>query len=187
MGPTLRTTRLRISDFELGDAERLQSYRSHPAVARFQGWSPSDVDDASEFIRQNTLAEFNRPGTWYQLAMYRTVGGELIGDIGLRFLDDGRQVELGCTIAPAHQRFGYAKEGLASVIEFLFSTLDKHRLIASIDPENKASVALFSSLGFIQEGHFRKSILWKGEWVDDLVFAVLKAEWRQANRETVGS
>jgi RimJ/RimL family protein N-acetyltransferase len=31
-----------------------------------------------------------------------------------------------------------------------------------------------------QEAHFRKSLWFKGEWVDDVVFAVLASEWKGA-------
>jgi len=32
-------------------------------------------------------------------------------------------------------------------------------------------------LGFRKEAHFRESLLINGEWVDDLVYALLKDEW----------
>lgn len=48
---------------------------------------------------------------------------------------------------------------------------------ASTDPRNVASAALLRSLGMCQEAHFRESLQLRGEWVDDVVFALLAREW----------
>jgi RimJ/RimL family protein N-acetyltransferase len=47
----------------------------------------------------------------------------------------------------------------------------------SVDPRNRASIALLARVGMRQEAHFRKSLWLRGEWVDDLVFAILESEW----------
>jgi RimJ/RimL family protein N-acetyltransferase len=28
-----------------------------------------------------------------------------------------------------------------------------------------------------QEAHFRQSLPWRGEWADDVIFALLRSEW----------
>jgi len=48
--------------------------------------------------------------------------GQLIGDIGVRFLDDS-QVELGYTLSPEYQGKGYAAEAVNAVIDYLFTVL----------------------------------------------------------------
>ncbi len=63
------------------------------------------------------------------------------------------------------------------MIDFLFENTDIHRVYGSIDPRNKPSLKLFQNLSFRQEAHFVKSLWFKGEWVDDVVFAFLKEEW----------
>ena len=48
------------------------------------------------------------------------------------------------------------------------------------DPEvcrYQPSVALLERVGMRKEAHFRKSIWFKGEWADDMVFAILASEW----------
>jgi RimJ/RimL family protein N-acetyltransferase len=39
-------------------------------------------------------------------------------------------------------------------------------------------MALLKAVGMHQEAHFRESLLFRGEWVDDVVFALLAREWR---------
>ncbi len=54
---------------------------------------------------------------------------------------------------------------------------DAPALFASTDPQNHASHKLLRTLGFRQEAHFRQSLWFKGVWVDDVVFGLLRGEW----------
>jgi len=55
--------------------------------------------------------------------------------------------------------------------------LQKHRITASVDPDNTASLQLMERIGLRKEGHFVKSLFWKNKWVDDVIYAVLREEW----------
>jgi RimJ/RimL family protein N-acetyltransferase len=177
--PELFTDRLRINDLAPGDAAALHAYRSHEDVARFQDWIPASLDDALAFITRNAATPFSQAHSWYQLAVRLRATDELIGDLGVHFVaDDGHQVELGVSISPAHQRRGLATEALVATLGYLFTILHKHRVLTSIDPRNDASIALVEKVGMRREAHFRQSLFWKGEWVDDVVYAMLAAEWK---------
>jgi RimJ/RimL family protein N-acetyltransferase len=63
------------------------------------------------------------------------------------------------------------------LLGYLFGPLQRHRVFASVDPRNKASVALPQRVGMRQEAHVRESLWFKGQWADDVVFAVLAREW----------
>ncbi|MCY1072263.1 GNAT family protein [Nannocystis sp. RBIL2] len=179
MPPEILTKRLRLDDLTADDAHALFTYRSHPEVTRFQGWCPAAVEDAGAFIARNATKPFNEHDSWYQLAIRAADTGALIGDFGVHFIgDDGQQAEIGFTIDPASQRQGLGSEAVTAVLDHLFTTLRKHRVYASVDPRNEASMALLKKVGMRQEAHFRESLFWKGEWVDDVVFALLRSEWR---------
>jgi RimJ/RimL family protein N-acetyltransferase len=103
----------------------------------------------------------------------------LVGDVGVHFPSaPPDQVEVGFTVAPRHQVKGYGTEAVTGLLGFLFGSLRKHRVYASVDPQNRRSIALLERVGMRQEAHFRKSLWFKGEWVDDVVFAVLGSEWK---------
>ena len=105
---------------------------------------------------------------------------KLIGDIGLHFFDvEHQQVEIGCTLDKNFQGKGFATEALAAVFDYLFQKLNKHRIITSIDPENKNSIKLVERLGFRKEAHFVESIFMNGKWVDDLIYALLEKDWQK--------
>jgi RimJ/RimL family protein N-acetyltransferase len=65
-----------------------------------------------------------------------------------------------------------------ALLEFLFAKLAKHRVFASVDPRNTAAIALFTRVGMRKEAHFIQSLWLNGEWVDDVIFAMLEREWK---------
>ncbi len=139
--------------------------------------------DVTRFYEK--LAE--RPGipdTWFQMGLHRRSDDLLIGDLGMHFIDDARQVEIGYTIAPDHQRQGYATEVLTATIATLFTDFGVHRIIASIDPRNLASAALLEKMCFRREAHFVRSIEIGGIWLDDCIYALLREEWIARNPDS---
>ena len=122
-------------------------------------------------------SEINIADTWFQFVIIDIIENDIIGDLGIHFLDD-EQVEIGCTLEKKQHRKGYATEALKTVMDYLFNELNKHRIIGSIDPQNISSIRLVESLGFRKEAHFKESLLIYGEWVDDVVYAILKKEWK---------
>jgi RimJ/RimL family protein N-acetyltransferase len=183
--PDILTDRVRINDLTPEDAPTLFSYRSHPAITRFQSWRPPSIDEARAFIIRNAASPFGQDDSWYQLALRSAATGELVGDLGVHFLGhESRQVEFGATIAPPYQRRGLGSSAVTVLLDYLFTVLHKHRVFASVDPRNEASMALARSVGLRQEAHFRQSLWWRGEWVDDVVFAILRSEWKRRTRIT---
>jgi RimJ/RimL family protein N-acetyltransferase len=175
----IETVRLRLRRLTPSDAPAVFAYRSIPEVSRLQFWDPTTEEEVRVSLEEMFLAEPGTPGTWLQLGITLLESGLLIGDCGIRFPSaESWQVELGITLSPAHQGRGYATEALEAVLDTCFGPLGKHRAFASVDPRNAASVALIERVGMRREAHFRESLWFKGEWADDLVFAILEGEWR---------
>jgi RimJ/RimL family protein N-acetyltransferase len=175
----LLTERLRLRRLAPGDEAAVFGYRTDPEVSRYQLWVPGDVAEVRRFLDELAHLEPDTPGTWFQLGIVRRADGVLLGDCGMRFpLDDRAQAEIGITLAPAHQGHGYARETLRAVLDYLFVGLGKHRVFGSVDPRNAPSIALLDRLGFRRETHLRESVRVRGEWADDLVYAILAREWR---------
>lgn len=178
----LATARLRIDSLRPADAEALFICRADPVVARFQGWCPTDVAEAREFIAgQSPVAV---PVGWFQRAIRLREDGSLIGDLGVNLPEDVTDsVEFGISIAPAHQCHGYAGEVLQALFDQVFGPFGRHRIHASVDPRNLASMAMLRHLGMRQEAHHRESLWLHGEWVDDAIFAMLSHEWQAARNK----
>ncbi len=175
--PILETQRLRLRPIRPTDKHALFKYRSDEQTNRFQGWLPKSVADVVDFIAKNP-AHFNKAETWFQLIIIEKASGEIIGDAGIHFMDvENKQCEIGCTLNKHYHAKGFATEALSAVVDYLFKTLHKHRIVASIDPENTSSLKLVERLGFRKEAHFKKSVRLRGKWVDDIVYALLRDEW----------
>ena len=172
----LTTARLRIDALHEGDAVALFQYRADPEVSRYQGWYPQTLVDADSFIRTQLALDKPPQCRWFQRAIRKSDDGALLGDVGFCLCDE--QAEIGITLAPFAQGQGYAREALEALFHALFGSLGVHRVHASVDPRNTSSVALLTAVGMRQEAHFRESLLFRGEWVDDVVFALLAREWR---------
>lgn len=174
----INTPRLRLDALRPDDAQALFAYRADPAVSRFQGWCPASVAAAAEFIERQAGASLEMPDSWFQRAIRLCDNGELVGDLGIHLPAEAEgSIEFGISIAPVRQGRGYATEALRAVFELVFGRLGRHRIHASVDPRNLASMAMLRSLGMRQEAHHRESLWLRGEWVDDVVFALLAREW----------
>ena len=174
--PEIVTDRLILRPLSAADSEALFAYRSLPEVCRYQSWEPTSLQEAVSFIEDLGRTEFDTSGTWFQLGIRLRGSDDLIGDLGVHFLDD-EQVEIGFTLAPAFQGQGLATEGVTGLLDHLFGLSGKHRVTASVDPRNTASLGLVRRIGMRQEAHFVQSVYFKDDWVDDVVFAVLASEW----------
>lgn len=173
----LFTERLLLRDITIDDKQAIFDYRSDAEANKFQSWIPETLEDVENFIQRNNK-EFNQPESWYQVLITDKETKCIIGDIGIHFFgSENLQVELGITLNKFHQGKGYASEALKGIIDFLFNDLNKHRIMTSIDPDNIDSLNLMERIGFRKEGHFVKSLYWKNNWVDDVIYAILQEDW----------
>ena len=175
----LETKRLILRPVTCDDKAEIFEYRSDAVTNKYQGWIPKTIDDVESFI-EKISKQINEPETWFQFVIIEKVTHKIVGDLGIHFLDiENKQVEIGCTLNKYFQNQGYATESIKRVIDYLFSELKKHRIIASIDPDNKNSIRLVERIGFRKEGHFVESLFINGKWVDDLIYALIEKDWEK--------
>lgn len=160
------------------------AYRSDPAVARYQSWTPDwSMADAEEFLCEDQANVLGTPGTWTQVALVERGSGTLIGDVALCFVAaQPDTVELGVTLAPAHQGRGLAAEALRAVIAWLFTVHGTHRVLAQADARNAGVRQLLARVGMRQEAKLREADFWKGEWTTLCIYAVLAREHHAGGR-----
>jgi RimJ/RimL family protein N-acetyltransferase len=173
-----QNARLIARRFEARDLEAFAAYRNDPDVARYQSWTSFSQQEAGEFIASMALKNPGDAG-WFQFALQCRDDNSLVGDCGLKIIEDDRRLaEIGFTIARAHWSKGYASEAVRALLNYAFNTFDLHRVTASADPRNAASRRVLEKAGMVREAHFRKSLWFKGEWADDLVYAMLRQDWQ---------
>ncbi len=175
----ITTERLMLRQMELQDKDAVFEYRRDKDTNKFQSFIPESISDVETFINKNAKIA-DQPDSWYQLVIIEKQSEIIIGDIGIHFTgSENKQIEVGCTLSRQYQKLGYASEALKSLISNLFAQYDKHRVFVSIDPQNIDSMLLVERLGFRKEAHFVESLYINGEWVDDIIYAILAREWNK--------
>jgi len=109
----------------------------------------------------------------------RRESGKVIGEVGLKWLSrEHRQGEIGFIFNSDYQGRGLATEAAEVMLRRGFDELGLHRIIGSCTPQNASSARLLERLGMRQEAHFIHNEIVKGEWGEELIYAMLDHEWR---------
>ena len=176
----IRTERLVLRPVEPADAEAMAAYQGREDVCRYIPYYPRSVDEVRQRIaagRCQSVIENEGDAMTIAVAIART--RELIGDLMLRWLSDvHRTAEIGYAFHPDHSGQGYATEAAAALLPLAFDGLGAHRVIARLDARNDASAKLCLRLGMRQEAYLRENEWFKGEWTDEIDYALLDSEWR---------
>jgi RimJ/RimL family protein N-acetyltransferase len=180
----ITTERLVLRPFRLDDLDDLHAIHSRPDVARFLYWEARSRDEVAEVL-QRKMRQMVLAGEGDSLCLAITCPGAagtrtgVIGEISLWWRSvEHQQGEIGFILHPDHQGKGFAREAAAAMLDLAFGPLALHRVYGTTDGRNSASAALMRRLGMRQEAHFVENELFKGEWGDELLFAVLAREWR---------
>jgi RimJ/RimL family protein N-acetyltransferase len=184
----LRTARLELRMMRPPDAPVLVRYRGDPDVAKYQGWPmPYTTQDAAAMLADQDGLDDLALDRWVQVAIEHE--GVVVGDLGVNLAHDGHVPLLGYTLAPAHRGKGFAAEAAGAMVDAIFANTAAHRIVATVDPENFASMRVIEPLGFEFEGIARRAELVRGEWLDDVRFALLREDresWLARDRTPAG-
>jgi RimJ/RimL family protein N-acetyltransferase len=176
----LLAERIILRQFRDSDLEEFIAYRSDPQVAKYQGWDlPYQRETGQAFVEEMKTAQPGTPGKWFQAAIELKTKHALLGDCAFHVMaSDPRQSYIGVTLAREYWGKGYAEEACRRLIDYLFSELGQHRIVAECDVENTNSFRLLEQLGFHREASLVENIWFKGAWGSEFHYAILEREWK---------
>ena len=180
--PDLETDDLILRKPRLRDAKDIFSYASDPEVARYVLWEPHrSVSETASFIRDlRARIRAGCPSSW--VVVLRGTG-TVIGTVGFVWYSaENNAAELGYSFSREYWNHGYATQALRAVIDAAFSSLPLNRLEAQHDVRNPASGRVMQKCGLTQEGILRGRILNKGEYVDTVLYSILRSDWEKDQR-----
>lgn len=150
----LETERLVLGNLCAEDASAVFAYRNDPECRKYQRWEDTSMEAVLGLIAGAERDVFlsDREEQHYAIRD----GKDLVGDLSYFYTAEDRCVTLGITIAPQHQRRGYAFEMLREVVKAVQEQHPGLDIVALIDKENAPSVALFEKLGFYRECYAEK-------------------------------
>lgn len=153
-----------------GDLAAFQAYRADPDVGRYQGWQPMSDADALAFLEEMNRGPILAAGAWTQLGIADAASDRLVGDIGLHLCDDGTEVEIGFTLAPAAQGRGLASAAVREAIGLSFERTPARRVLGVTDARNTASIRLLERVG-MQRVAIRE-VVFRGEACVERVYRI---------------
>lgn len=165
------------------DTDALLAYRNRQDVCRyvpFEAMTGADITErlAGQWARTELTAE----GQSLTLGAQVKETGKLAGDCTLFWHSrEHAGAEVGYVFNPRLGGRGYATEAVALMLRLGFEEFGLHRIIARIDERNEPSVKLARRVGMRQEARLVENEFFKGEWSNELDFAILKDDWHAAH------
>jgi RimJ/RimL family protein N-acetyltransferase len=179
-GNSIETDRLRLRPFARDDLDELYDIQSRPEVTRYLYWEPRTRDEVRAKLKER-ISKYSKLLAEHDvliLAVVRKDTGEMIGDVMIDWQSKAhRRAEVGYVVHPGHRGNGFAAEAAAPMLRIGFADLALHRIIGRIDARNTASGRVLEKLGMRREAHFRENEMVKGEWCDEVVYAILAREY----------
>ncbi|MFP4368352.1 MAG: GNAT family N-acetyltransferase [Candidatus Kapaibacterium sp.] len=107
----------------------------------------------------------------------------IIGDVSVYNIILGAVLSghLGFKCDKYHTGEGYTSESCREVLNYVFTSLELHRVEANVLEDNHASIHLIEKLGFRKEGITRDHAKISGRWRDHLRYSLLCDEWQGYN------
>jgi len=138
-------------------------------------------EPASEIAVQELIDRFTRERTSGVAVTYVVTAAAtraIVGVVQVRQLDGSFEAaEWECTISPSWRGSGMFLEAARLVGSFAFGTLGSHRLEARVPLQNGRANGALRKLGAVQEGILRRSIRRGGDYMDQVLWALLKEDW----------
>ncbi len=152
---------------------------SREDVCRYLPWAPMDMEQARAKVEQRlSQTHLEADGDPLVLVADERDTSRTVGEFMLRLKSvEGRQGEIGWSLHPDAQGRGFATEGARALLHVGFDGLGLHRITAGCDPRNSASLRVMDRLGMRREALFVESEYLKGEWIGDVICALLDSEW----------
>lgn len=175
----IRTERLLLRPFAPGDVDALYAYQRLPEVHRYLYSQARSRAEVEALVAERTGATaLTEAGQELHLVAVLADTGELVGHCVFFWRSEQNQKgEIGYTINPAYHGRGLATEAAVALLRLGFEGLGLHRITGHLDARNIASARVLERAGMRREAHLVENEFIKGEWSDELVYAMLRREW----------
>ncbi|QCC52996.1 GNAT family N-acetyltransferase [Halapricum salinum] len=184
-GPAFcRGERVSLHTWEEEDAEFFQKNRNEQAIRRpLTDVSPRNREQVDEQFEERF---YDDDGMVFLVctgddAAMRTGDTEeltRVGEVAIPWVNQPHGVGMLMYWAtPEHQGQGYIPEATGLLLDHAFGERRLHKVWAMVVEPNEPSQNVLETLGFEQEGRYRKETFYEGEYVDSYRYAILAEEW----------
>jgi len=173
--PILHAKRLTLREYQKSDAEILFPLMIDENVSRYLiVWGT--LKDAHNYVR--SMRKQFRQRQLVNWVICDKTSGAPMGHIALQPIDrSNNSASVGFWLGHAFWGKGYLTEALTVVLNYAFSTIELNRVSGGHAAGNEASGRVQQKCGMQYEGTHRQSFLKKGQYYDNLMYAITKDDW----------
>ncbi len=175
----IKGDRINLRKLKKSDAESIQKHAKDKEISRYTILPhPYKLKHAQDFI--NLTHKKMRKKESYEFGIELKVTKKIIGMMGLINIDfENKKAEVGYWLGKKYWKQGLTTESLKLILKFGFRELKLEKIYAKVMCPNMASANLLKKNGFKLEGKLRKNTLKNGKFMDDLIYGLLKEEWKK--------
>jgi RimJ/RimL family protein N-acetyltransferase len=175
--PTVSGENVTLREIRDSDAPALMAMLTSEEVAEFISPLPRTVDGFTGFISE--VRNERVAGQSFCFGIVPKGYDDAMGLFQVRQLEPGfGSAEWGFALGSPFWGRGVFQEGARHVIDFAFGVVGVHRLEARSIASNGRGNAALRKMGAMQEGILRRSFLRNGKYFDQILWSILKEDWR---------
>jgi [ribosomal protein S5]-alanine N-acetyltransferase len=171
------TTRLELRPFKEADTDGIAQLLADREATRFIG-DVKTREAAAESVR--VMREAHAARGWGTLAVFLRGERECIGYCGVRPLPHTAELEVAFALQRQRWNMGYGTEAAAASIDAAFERLEVLSIVATVYPDNKASLRVLAKLGMT----FESEVFGHWPMTTALLFRIGRDKW-QSQAKTV--
>ena len=177
--PVLTAGRVTLRELRLSDAAALLELLTTDEVARFISPPPSTVEALERFIAWTHRER--AAGRYVCFAVVPRGCDSAVGIFQVRSVDPATgTAEWGFALGSAFWGTGVFMDAARLTIEFAFETAGISRLEARAAVLNGRGNGALAKVGAVREAILRRSFLRRGEYLDQVLWSILRQDWRQS-------
>jgi RimJ/RimL family protein N-acetyltransferase len=181
----ITTPRLILRRLAASDWKDLVEFLSDEELFQYVDGGPVGEKEVLQWLEADQHVKLTTPNTTFCLAIELQPQGEVIGNVYLCSNDEFRsQTDVSIYVSRKCQRQGFAAEALNAILDFCFDGLALHRVSAWCDSRNIAACRLAEKLAMRREGELLNGRYMNEEWVNVVLYALLKEENRPPSLES---
>lgn len=150
-----------------GSRDQIGKWLSFPSYTK-------EIGDTELFIEKSLSRYAVNNGFWAGI-WYK---GELAGSIGFLYVDQkNTNTEIGYWLSKDYVGLGLATKACKLLIDYAFKDLHLNKVEINVAVKNHKSRAIPERLGFKEEGVIRDYEFLNGEYLDRVIYGMLREEW----------
>lgn len=166
-----------LRDFSQADLDQMAQIVADPRVTDWLSFDPRDRPAAQRMLTGAITAAEQDPRTEYYLGVVLPEDDTVLGFARLA-VTTSTSAKLGYAIHADRWGHGYATAAARVLVDHGFTKLGLHRITAAAGPDNAASHAVLTRIGFSREGRLRDHVHTHGAWRDSILYSLLATDPR---------